>query len=274
MGLLEDLNSGKYNLILFAIIFAFIFHQYWPGSKIENMADSSNEILEAVKQAYDVDVEAIRNLSELAKKLNSKEGVTIPGNVTISGQLTVGSKDMEDGKITLVNKKGEVGNTISHDSTLFIVKGMIVAWAGTTPPAGWALCDGQAGTPDLRGRFVLGAMVGDNKDNKYINTAVKAPTSDYWGYGGEQFITLKPENLPAHSHRLFADNDQVVAHDRSFKGESGKDRTIRLKAGISGLKEVTTDSFGGGKKGVLGSTQPQEFNNVPPYWVLAYIMKL
>lgn len=39
------------------------------------------------------------------------------------------------------------------------MKGMIVMWSGATSniPDGWALCDGANGTPDLRGRFVIGA---------------------------------------------------------------------------------------------------------------------
>ena len=37
--------------------------------------------------------------------------------------------------------------------------GVIVMWAGLLAniPTGWALCDGQAGTPDLRDRFIKGA---------------------------------------------------------------------------------------------------------------------
>lgn len=37
--------------------------------------------------------------------------------------------------------------------------GVIAIWNGSiaTIPAGWALCDGSLGTPDLRDRFVLGA---------------------------------------------------------------------------------------------------------------------
>ena len=38
MGILEDINSGKYNTILFGILFIFMFHQYW-NSKTELMAD-------------------------------------------------------------------------------------------------------------------------------------------------------------------------------------------------------------------------------------------
>ncbi len=42
---------------------------------------------------------------------------------------------------------------MAHDA------GMIVLWSGTiaTIPAGWALCDGTLGTPDLRDRFILAA---------------------------------------------------------------------------------------------------------------------
>lgn len=36
--------------------------------------------------------------------------------------------------------------------------GDIIPFAGTTAPVGWAICDGTNGTPDLRGRFVLGAL--------------------------------------------------------------------------------------------------------------------
>lgn len=39
------------------------------------------------------------------------------------------------------------------------MKGIIVMWSGAIVdiPAGWSLCDGNAGRPDLRNRFVIGA---------------------------------------------------------------------------------------------------------------------
>jgi hypothetical protein len=88
MGLLENLNSGKYNLVLFGIIFIFLFHQYWCSfSKTkESMTNVSNDIKEAVKQVYLADVEAIRNLSEVASKLQSG-ALTIPGDLIVKGQI-------------------------------------------------------------------------------------------------------------------------------------------------------------------------------------------
>jgi hypothetical protein len=40
-------------------------------------------------------------------------------------------------------------------------RGMVALWSGRVAevPAGWALCDGRNGTPDLRDRFVVGAGV-------------------------------------------------------------------------------------------------------------------
>lgn len=40
--------------------------------------------------------------------------------------------------------------------------GDIIPFAGTSAPAGWVICDGSNGTPDLRGRFVVGANASGN----------------------------------------------------------------------------------------------------------------
>jgi hypothetical protein len=40
----------------------------------------------------------------------------------------------------------------------FIYPNMIVWWdSAAAPPAGWSICDGAGGTPDLRDRFIVGA---------------------------------------------------------------------------------------------------------------------
>lgn len=40
-----------------------------------------------------------------------------------------------------------------------MINGLIAIWSGAIAdiPAGWHLCDGNDGTPDLRDRFVIGA---------------------------------------------------------------------------------------------------------------------
>ncbi len=233
MSLLEDLNSGKYNLILIIILFVFMFHQYWDKAMKEPMADVSVDIKDVVKQLYLADVEAIRNLSEIATKLQ-KEGLTIPGNLTVTGALTVN------------------GNSELKGALNYLPKGTIVSWTGTTAPAGWILCDGQNGTPDLRGRFVIGMGQADGLTKRDINQK-----------GGEENVTLKIEQMPQHTHVIKSANDDVVAHGRSFKGENGADRTIRLRAGEGNLEPVITLPVGNN----------QAHNNMPPFYVLAYIMK-
>ena len=68
--------------------------------------------------------------------------------------------------------------------------GMIIPYYGLKAPYGWALCDGNNDTPDLRGRFIIGA--GDSsKSQEFV------PGS----YGGSFekpklpiFIDYKPEH--------------------------------------------------------------------------------
>jgi hypothetical protein len=54
---------------------------------------------------------------------------------------------------------GVIKNVVGGTEFFMVPRGGIIIWSGAaaTVPAGWALCDGNNGTPDLRDRFVVGA---------------------------------------------------------------------------------------------------------------------
>ena len=72
------------------------------------------------------------------------------------------------------------------DSINFFPSGGIVLWSGVVSniPSGWVLCDGQNSTPDLRGKFIIGA------GGSYNPSAT----------GGAETVTLTTAQLPSHSH--------------------------------------------------------------------------
>lgn len=76
---------------------------------------------------------------------------------------------------------------VNHlSSEIALPPGGIIMWTGKpyNIPAGWALCDGTNGTPDLRNRFVVGA--GDEYKVADI--------------GGEKLHQLTVEEMPLHNH--------------------------------------------------------------------------
>lgn len=143
-----------------------------------------------------------------------------------------------------------------------IPRGLIAMWNGTQVPNGWALCNGQIvddlQTPDLSGKFVVGWQSGNEDYNLIGNT------------GGQDKVTLTTPEIPSHVHN-FADAYFVEAYDgigingsqwigNNLYGSSKTDRDNSYVA----LWDHDTRAAGGG--------QPHE--NRPPYYVLAYIIKL
>jgi len=148
--------------------------------------------------------------------------------------------------------------------------GGIILWSGkqsaSTPspdlPDGWQVCDGTNNTPDLRGRFV----VGYNYDDPSFN-AIDAS-------GGEKEHTLTVDEMPSHGHSI---TDPGHAHIESISTATVHhiaQGSIYLTHGgypLSGSRKtqsattgITIDPTGGG----------QPHNNLPPYYVLAYIMRI
>ena len=114
--------------------------------------------------------------------------------------------------------------------------GGIIMWSGATNniPSGWALCDGQNGTPNLQDRFIVGAGSSYNVNDT----------------GGAASVTLTINQMPSHNHSYTMINfDQGSAGGASSYGQ--------------GTSSVSTGSKGGG----------QSHENRPPYYALAYIIK-
>jgi len=78
--------------------------------------------------------------------------------------------------------------------------GIVIIWTGTlaTIPAGWALCDGGSGRPDLRSRFLRG-----------VNTAATNPGST----GGATTHTHTTDTI---SHTHGGNSDYSGGHTHSF----------------------------------------------------------
>ncbi len=102
MGFLEDLKSGKFNNIIIALLCLLVFHLYWTkDSNKESMADNQDNAIEAaIKRIYKADVEAIRNLANIATKLQA-------GGLTIPGKITVDEINIKDSKTRLLKGGGD-----------------------------------------------------------------------------------------------------------------------------------------------------------------------
>ena len=112
----------------------------------------------------------------------------------------------------------------------------------------WTICNGSNSTPDLRGRFIMSETYGQ------VNVAGEGQVDYNIGNtGGLQNVTLTIMEMPTHSHEYRYHNNSAGV---STQGNSERQ--------TEGLSETDTLQAGGG----------QAHENRPPYYVLAYIMRI
>jgi hypothetical protein len=165
---------------------------------------------------------------------------------------------------------GTSGNLLTSNGTTWasaapptsFVTGMILLWSGSiaSVPSGWQLCDGTNGTPNLRDRFVVGA------GSTY---AVNATGGSADAIVVSHTHTATIANAGAHVHWNW--NGLVRTNTNTIGGNNDNSNTGGGNTGFETLQEAGTHSH----TATVASAGSSGTNaNLPPYYALAYIMKL
>jgi hypothetical protein len=174
---------------------------------------------------------------------------------------------------------GASGNILTSNGTTWtsaapsaFLTGMIILWSGSIAsiPSGWALCDGTGGTPNLRDRFIVGA------GSTYAVNATGG-SADAITVSHTHTFSATTSSAGSHQHNQGVYFENIAGTLRNGTGASGGSNN---NAGITGGGGVTgvTDSAGAHDHTVSGTTASTGSSgtnaNLPPYYALAYIMKL
>lgn len=132
--------------------------------------------------------------------------------------------------------------------------GSIIMWYKATSlrPVGWEVCDGNNGTPDLRGKFVIGASVDGDK------VPVGNATHDH-----TNSVAQAANN---HIHDITgalaggASGAKVGVSGTGKTGDADHTHTIDFDTPYSGTHTHTTSNT-------------DAANNLPPYVQVYYIMR-
>ena len=143
--------------------------------------------------------------------------------------------------------------------------GTIVIWSGRLEsiPRGWKLCDGQGGRPNLQGRFVVGA----GPDGLTAGNTGGSITHDHGGNTRKHALT--EYQIPPHSHKLGRGSTDGGTPTKPFRGG-------RLACfGYHGCESMDTHSTQkDGGRGQGHSHEISQDRHIPPYYALAYIIKV
>ena len=191
---------------------------------------------------------------------------------TSSGKATL---KLHDGTDWVEVNLGGSATPIEEKPIEGVPSGAIIMWSGSIAsiPSGWALCNGANGTPDLRNRFVIGSS---SDVSGVSNTSVTGANTKTGG--SKDAIVVK------HTHTASVSSDG--AHTHTMVGNSGDGTNagtfnyISYSDGMNSAPNMTWTSSiqpaGAHSHTVtINGTGSSGANaNLPPYYALAFIMKL
>lgn len=158
--------------------------------------------------------------------------------------------------------------------------GIIVMWSGSESniPTGWHLCDGTNGTPDLRGRFILGS------DSTHSSGSTGGSSTydlgKHYHYIGHHNNNNSGYFLCLGSNGKYSEIPTIpskTVNGAKWNGNDGGNwnytmSEVRNVFPVSnGENIVTSLNYANGTDNVSGGTSSE---TLPPYYALCFIMKL
>ena len=220
----------------------------------------------------------------------------VTGISTFSGRVDINN----DVEVRHINATG-ISTASAFEGKGTIPIGGIIMWSGADNDPifsqGWALCNGSNNTPNLQDRFVVG------RGGSYSQGQI----------GGEATKTLGTANLPSHTHTDGTLAASGGSHSHNLSGVSGtsnhshqiratngddhNDTARHIQSGRNdsnfGYTNINTDNTNAtftlsgttdpsgslsmdvsGNTGDQGGPMGQAFENLPPYYAIAYIMRI
>ena len=204
--------------------------------------------------------------------IGSSGGVAINTTPATGSALTVSGKVKADSAEFGAMTVATLSSTSVSGYGTIPIRGIIM-WSGQIAeiPDGWALCDGGQSTPDLRGRFVMGAG-----GSRGVGTT-----------GGAETVTLTVGQLPAHNHNVSGSTSTGGGHTHQLPWNYADDGNGvgAPNADYTGLWGDSGSTVWGRQSNYAGD-HAHSFNvnsastgsgnaidKLPPFYVLAYIMR-
>jgi microcystin-dependent protein len=161
----------------------------------------------------------------------------------------------------LVNTYDNISGIVTQQSSgggSSIPSGCILIWSGSvgSVPAGYYLCDGTNGTPDLRNSFVLGA------GNAYTVGQTGGSTDAI--VVSHTHTATSVVSDPGHLHTFTNYSSSSGVATTPIFANSNTTYTESTNTAVTGITVATTNAT----TGTSGTNA-----NMPPYYALAYIMK-
>ena len=209
----------------------------------------------------------------------SAKNIRVDGGVRYNPSTNILSADTFSGSganltsLPAANITGTLPDARLSDSSLFVT-GMIMMYTGSTAPSGWAICNGQNGTPDLRNRFIVGAgnsynvgVTGGFDSVSLSESQIPSHTHSFSGSGSHSHGI----NDPGHTHTMNFNQGNIISSGGAF-GLKDSGTANRINTNTTGISVNSQSVTISGNTGGTGGGQAHE--NRPPYYALMFIMKL
>jgi microcystin-dependent protein len=233
---------------------------------------------EYYKETQAITTDAFGVFSHILGSGNPSAFANVPfGKAHMSLKVEAGNVVLLDGPLQYAPYAKSADN--ANNANNGVPVGGVIMWRGdvTKIPEGWALCDGTNNTPDLRGRFIAGYSNDSNDPNPDYKTIGNT--------GGEKKHALTVSEMPSHNHN----GNTVDAGDHSHgisahyyfpSGSTDTATGLITKAtwdsssDIRAINGISIQTAGNHTHQIPSNGGGEAHENRPPYYVLAYIIRL